>query len=438
MLRAVCSTLLIAFLLGATINSQASVVGLLAWDTVPSASPGNDSSLLGVVDLGRGNVWAVGTTSRAPLTERWNGTTFVRVPITGLSNRKNVLEGVDGVGPKDVWAVGHADSIDFVGSRSLIFHWNGTAWSRVPSPNFGDSESSNDLFAVAAVSSSDVWAVGRFANISTFRALTLHWDGTAWRNVSNPCGSGLNGVTALASNNVWAVGGRTICHWNGVRWSAQAAPSIPGRSVDLQDVDGVTGALWTVGREHYQCGEGVCSGGLILRRSGSSWVREASGYNTEGVTVIAPNDAWAVGTWAYGPLLLHRDGTSWEPAPSPDTAGLGSLAGVSAARSRSLWAVGKRLVCCENGIVEDRTLAVYAPSARSGAIAGISAGHVSISWFGPETGSTESDQFGRFLVGGLTAGRYDFIASLQGCTPARRKVDVVAGTTIGLSLFPRC
>jgi hypothetical protein len=190
MLRVVCSAVLVTMLLGATINSQASVVGLPAWDTVPSASPRNGSSLLGVVDLGRGNVWAVGTTSRAPLTERWNGTAFVRVPITGLSNRKNVLEGVDGVGPKDLWAVGHADSIDFVGSRSLIFHWNGTAWTRVPSPNFGDSESNNDLLAVAAVSARDVWAVGRFADISSFRALTLHWDGTAWRNVSTPVAVG--------------------------------------------------------------------------------------------------------------------------------------------------------------------------------------------------------------------------------------------------------
>jgi hypothetical protein len=95
-------------------------------------------------------------------------------------------------------------------------------------------------------------------------------------------------------------------------------------------------------------------------------------------------------------------------------------------------------VCCENGTVEDRTLALHAPSARSGAIAGNSGGHVAISWFGPETGSTESDQFGHFLVGGLNAGRYDFIASLQGCSPTRKQIDVVPGTTIALPLFPRC
>lgn len=61
-----------------------------------------------------------------------------------------------------------------------------------------------------------------------------------------------------------------------------------------------------------------------------------------------------------------------------------------------------------------------------------------VSWFGPETGSTQSDQFGRFLVGGLTAGRYEFIASVQGCAPARRQIDVVSGVTKTLSLVPRC
>ena len=436
-LRVACSAIFIA-ILSVPIIGKASVAGLPAWDTVPAASPGTNSSLRGIADLGGGAVWAVGTTSTAPLAQRWNGKAFVRVPIAGLANRKNVLEGVDGTAPNDVWAVGHADSIDFVGSRSLIFRWNGSNWTRLPSPNSGDSESSNDLFAVAAVSARDAWAVGQFVDISTFRALTLHWDGRSWRSVTNPCGSGLTGVTALASNNVWAVGGRTICHWNGQRWSAQAAPTIPGRSIDLKDVDGVPGALWAVGLEHSSCGEGVCSGGVILRRSNNSWIREASGYQLSGVTALAANNAWAVGTWAYGPLLLHRGATSWEPVPSPDVGGIGSLAGVSAAGPKSLWAAGKRLVPGANGLLEDRTLALHAPSDRSGAVAGNSAGHTAISWFGPETGSTESDQFGRFLVGGLTAGRYDFIASLQGCTPARRQVNVPAGTTIELSLIPRC
>lgn len=42
---------------------------------------------------------------------------------------------------------------------SLILYWNGTKWARVASPNPG---SGNSLYAVAASSGSNVWAVGRF------------------------------------------------------------------------------------------------------------------------------------------------------------------------------------------------------------------------------------------------------------------------------------
>jgi hypothetical protein len=173
----------------------------------------------------------------------------------------------------------------------------------------------------------------------------------------------------------------------------------------------------------------------VLRRSGTRWVREAEGWNLYGITVLSPTNAWAVGVWAYGPLLLHGDGTSWQPAPTPDLGGIGSLAGVSASSSASLWAVGQELDP-SNGT--NRTLALQAPSARSGAVDGMSNGHASVSWFGPETGSVEADQFGSFGAGGLTAGRYTFFAAQQGCKPTSRQVDVLAGTTIALTLLPTC
>jgi hypothetical protein len=43
--------------------------------------------------------------------------------------------------------------------NSLILHWNGTKWAQVASPNPGPS---NFLYAVAASSASNAWAVGQF------------------------------------------------------------------------------------------------------------------------------------------------------------------------------------------------------------------------------------------------------------------------------------
>jgi hypothetical protein len=89
-------------------------------------------------------------------------------------------------------------------------HWNGTAWTRVKSPDpFGWSV----LNGVATTSTSNAWAVGfSFPAGPASAALTLieHWNGTAWRLVASPNPSStrnvLNGVAATSASNAWAVG----------------------------------------------------------------------------------------------------------------------------------------------------------------------------------------------------------------------------------------
>ena len=58
------------------------------------------------------------------------------------------------------------------GSLTLIEHWNGTAWTQVPSPNpSGD----NVLDGVAATSASNAWAVGFYSPSGpTLQALAFH------------------------------------------------------------------------------------------------------------------------------------------------------------------------------------------------------------------------------------------------------------------------
>ena len=54
----------------------------------------------------------------------------------------------------------------------MILHWNGTAWALVASPNPGPE---TGLFAVAASSASNAWAVGRFKNGSDLdQNLAIH------------------------------------------------------------------------------------------------------------------------------------------------------------------------------------------------------------------------------------------------------------------------
>ncbi|HYT12441.1 MAG TPA: hypothetical protein VEL12_06610 [Candidatus Nitrosopolaris sp.] len=69
---------------------------------------------------------------------------------------------------------------------------------------------SSVFMSVAAVSSSDVWAVGTyFDGAGSPRPLAQHWDGLQWNMVLpvvGGTGSTFVGVVAIASNSLWSVG----------------------------------------------------------------------------------------------------------------------------------------------------------------------------------------------------------------------------------------
>ena len=102
-----------------------------------------------------------------------------------------------------------------MGTRSLgdtlVEHWNGSAWSAVPSPNVTGDNAQDHLFAVAAFSSSDVWAVGTvLQGFSTTSTVTEHFDGSRWSLVGSPnvgqFDNQLLGISGLPGGTLWAAG----------------------------------------------------------------------------------------------------------------------------------------------------------------------------------------------------------------------------------------
>src|SRR5216110_2757103 len=112
---------------------------------------------------------------------------------------------------------------------------SGAAWQIIASPN--GSGQVNELHSVSALAENDVWAVGVSYNTERTLGLTLieHWNGSRWSVVPSPNPSStlniLYGVAAVATNDVWAVGyaatassGAVIMHWNGSVWSVVPNP----------------------------------------------------------------------------------------------------------------------------------------------------------------------------------------------------------------------
>jgi len=212
-----------------------------AWSPVASPDPGKtDSFLQGVSATASGGAWAVGSYSRGntlrTLVLKWSGTAWAQVKSASPapSGRYNLLDGVSAIGRGHAWAVGNNPDLTTGPGQTLVLQWNGTSWPRVPSPDSGPG--ANVLTAVSAVSGTDAWAVGDSqlnAGSGPLRSLILHWDGTAWSQVSSPsagpASNVLNGVSADSATDAWAVGSYVsksvryalILHWNGTAWSVR-------------------------------------------------------------------------------------------------------------------------------------------------------------------------------------------------------------------------
>ncbi len=276
------------------------------------------------------DVWAVGNTGNVhntSLIEHWNGKKWAvvnapAVTIGGVAAVEDPLNGVAVVSSTDAWAVGTTRT-STGGNQALIEHWNGTQWSISPAP-VPPAHITYYLNAVTAIASNDVWAVGYYygysASLDTTvtQALTLHWDGSSWTVFPTPVNmSGLSvtddvfsSVVALASNNVWAVGsgGALIEHWDGTSWSVVNSPVPPTKS----------------------------------------------GYQLNSIATDGKGDLWAVGSYNFvtdRTLIERWDGTNWTIVSSPNplvpsgpTHGnpeASDLNGVTVVSANSAWAVGE-------------------------------------------------------------------------------------------------
>jgi hypothetical protein len=159
---------------------------------------------------------------------------------------------VSAISASDAWATGGYETSSNQ-SLNLILHWDGTTWTQVPSPNPGGFL--NELNGVHATSASDAWAVGIAENNSGGpQTLIEHWDGTAWTQVPSPSpqGSFLAGVTATSAGTAFAVGSAgfrqpLLLRWNGSSWSQAASPP-EGAGNALEAVAASSaGNVWVVG-----------------------------------------------------------------------------------------------------------------------------------------------------------------------------------------------
>lgn len=206
--------------------------------------------------------------------------------------------------PDDVWAGGQ-----------VMLHFDGTAFTKVPMPTLGYVAdfwgfAPNDLYAVAGVS-------------------LLHWDGTSWSAIDfngaiDP--SDLSAVWGTSANDLWlgdSLNGR-VFRWNGTNWSTGIT-----QTVQVTDLWGVpNGPIFAVGIFG------------VSRWQNGVWSSIADGTAEQAAALwgFAANDVWAVGDFG---TLAHWDGTSWtDTVPANNDRFEDSHQSVWGASPHDVWAVG--------------------------------------------------------------------------------------------------
>jgi hypothetical protein len=347
------------------------------WVIFSSPNVGQTNFLTSVTALSSTDAWAAGyaydaNAQQLTVVQHWDGASWSSVPSPNPGTAQqcgdafyagNTLAGVDAVSPNDVWAVG---SLCGPGTaRTLAMHWDGNGWSVVPSPNHAPLDAS-ELLAVSASGPNDVWAVGDYQVAFQYQWDTLveHWNGSTWSIVSTPDLPGsdvtyLTGVAALSPTDVWAVGytqGQAVTqtplieHYDGQSWSIVPAP-FPEQS-DFNALYSVAAIsandVWAIGYQN-QNDQGQTGQGLIEHWDGTQWTAIASpiaGNATIllGVTAFSSTDITAVGyiqtsNVQFLPVTEHWNGSSWTLLKTPDPGMVGQLYGAAAVNGAT-WAVG--------------------------------------------------------------------------------------------------
>jgi hypothetical protein len=300
-----------------------------------------------------------------PQCQQKSATCAWTVASSPSAGSQSVLHKIAAVAGNDIWAVGSGFDDTTGHTTTLTEHWNGSAWSVIPSSN--SSTNNNALFSIAVTAKNNVFAVGSSSD-QTGNAHTLieHWNGSTWNILPSPnrdTNNTLVGVTAISQSNIWAVGSyfsgslnhtqTLIEHWNGVKWSIINSPTVNNADATLSDIHAVAANdIWAVGYTDSNTALTEHSA-LIEHWDGHKWsimTHPASQLNGSltALAAASANSLWAVGQYLPSDsnttsqtLIEHWNGTLWTVVPAAEITGYNdSLSDISAISANDIWAVG--------------------------------------------------------------------------------------------------
>lgn len=226
----------------------------------------------------------------------------------------------------DVWTAS-STSAWAVGEFGFIYHWNGSSWTRQPTPTTAT------LYTVWAASPTEAFAAGD-------QGTMLRWNGSAWASMNLPTSASVYGLWGSSADNVYGVtSSGQILRFNGSTWSIATTASsglwsVFGSSASLIYASGADGAVrqydgasWTSintpssatlagiftldnGKVWAVGADADAARGVAYSRTGGSWTGMSTGTDKILTSIWGPNDSdiYAVGESG---AIQRFDGTTW-------------------------------------------------------------------------------------------------------------------------------
>jgi hypothetical protein len=331
---------------------QPTAVHLAAAERPAATSYSTAGELLGVATAASNSAWAVGWAggdlSPKILMLHWNGSTWSRVTRPSVLNGSaGQISAVTVVNSKDAWAVG------FTGSplgtiHSLMLHWNGSAWSQVTSP----APVKDGALSAVTANAKGGFAVGYYYTGEAaldYWSLTFRLTGSKWSRIAAKTNDvTLDGVATTSAATTWATANEVgmitgaLAKWDGNGWSWASFP-VEGQYHALNGIAAGPGgiAFAVVANGNYPS-----SPPLSMEWTGHAWQKvtvsapSASGLNA--VTFAPGGAAWAAGTTGSGgrTLIVRWNGHEWARVASPNPGPQIQLVGIHFSAANYGWAVG--------------------------------------------------------------------------------------------------
>lgn len=290
---------------------------------------------------------------RAPLAERWNGSSWRVLSMPAAPASASSLFAVSCPTTTDCTAVGQAASSQ-TNVVPLAEQWNGHAWRVTQSRNPAGTKDAA-LEAVSCASKKDCVAVGYWQDGSNLKTVAEKWNGHSWslqRAAKLPRTALLAGVHCEGSFCM-AVGqrenaSRTLVtmaeEWTGHAWTVLSVPAPAGANFStLQDVWCTSdSSCFAVGQ--YQ---GTIDSAIADAWNGSAWSQQPISAVNDilyGIACHGPASCMAVGAGLTRPVSQQWTGAAWHAIATARVSGapFAFLVQVSCPTATRCIAVGAR------------------------------------------------------------------------------------------------